>query len=65
MKRTAFLLLTTCIWATQAIFAQDLKILNVEEDTESGIGVYPCGDRHEAMLQFETYETFGLEFRSN
>lgn len=65
MKRTAFLLLTTCIWATQVLFAQDLKILNVEEDTESGIGVYPCGDRHEAMLQFETYEPFGLEFRSN
>lgn len=45
--------------------AQDLKLLNVEEDTEGGIGVYPCGERHEAMVQFVTSEAFGLEFRSN
>lgn len=45
--------------------AQDQKLLNVEEETEGGIGVYPCGDRHEAMVQFVTSEPFGLEFRSN
>ena len=65
MKRFALLLLSICTWATQIGFAQDLKILNVEEDTENGIGVYPCGERHEAMLQFETYESFALEFRWN
>ena len=65
MKRSALLLLSICIGAIQIATAQDLKILNVEEDTENGIGVYPCGERHEAMLQFETYEPFGLEFRSN
>jgi len=45
--------------------AQDLKLLNVEEDTEGGIGVYPCGERHGAMVQFVTSEAFRLEFRSN
>ncbi len=48
-----------------SVAAQDLKLLNIEEDTEGGIGVYPCGERHEAMVQFVTSEAFGLEFRSN
>lgn len=39
------------------------KILNVQETTE-GIGVHPCGDRHEALVQFVTSEPFGLEFES-
>lgn len=47
------------------VTAQDLKLLNIEEDTEGGIGVYPCGERHEAMVQFVISEPFGLEFRSN
>ena len=59
---TTILVMTTGPLSTQA---QDLKILNVEEDTENGIGVHPCGDRHEAMLQFVTYEPFALGFRSN
>lgn len=54
-------LFATCL----ALQAQNLKILNVVEDTEDGIGVYPCGDRHEAMVQFVTNESFALEFRSN
>lgn len=39
------------------------KILNVQETTE-GIGVHPCGDRHEAMVQFVTSEPFQLAFES-
>ncbi len=47
-----------------ALFGQDnLKLLNVQETT-SGYGVYPCGDRHEAMVQFVTLEPFGLTFES-
>lgn len=60
-----FFCLFTLIAACFMLHAQDLKILNIEEDTEGGIGVYPCGDRHEAMVQFVTSETFALEFRSN
>ncbi len=47
-----------------ATFAQDLKILNVQETTE-GIGVYPCGDRHEALVQFITSEPFDIAFESS
>ena len=47
-----------------ALFGQDnLKLLNVQETT-SGYGVYPCGDRHEAMVQFVTLEPFDLTFES-
>ena len=47
-----------------ALFGQEtLKLLNVQETT-SGFGVYPCGDRHEAMVQFVTREPFGLSFES-
>jgi len=46
------------------IMAQEqLKLLNVQETTV-GIGVYPCGDRHEAMVQFVTNEPFALSFES-
>lgn len=60
-----YLCLFSLLAACFTLQAQDLKILNVEEDTEGGIGVYPCGDRHEAMVQFITSEPFALEFQSN
>ncbi len=61
MKRLFLSLLT--LLAGSSLFAQE-KVLNVQETTE-GIGVYPCGDRHEAMVQFITSEPFGLEFLSS
>lgn len=65
MMKNFWILLGLVLATMASASAQDLKILNVEEDTEGGIGVYPCGDRHEAMVQFITSESFGLEFRSN
>lgn len=54
------------ILAAGSVLAQENhKILNVQESSEDGIGVYPCGDRHEAMVQFVTSEPFRLEFSSN
>lgn len=55
------LLAACCFSSLQA--QQTLKLLNVQETTE-GVGVYPCGDRHEAMVQFVTHEPFGLTFES-
>lgn len=55
-----FLLLLT---AGISVVAQE-KLLNVQETTE-GIGVYPCGDRHEALVQFITSEPFELQFESS
>lgn len=47
---------------TMGALAQE-KLLSVQETTD-GIGVYPCGDRHEALVQFVTSEPFALEFES-
>lgn len=33
-------------------------------ETTDGIGVYPCGDRHEALVQFVTSEPIEFEFES-
>lgn len=63
MRFLSTIAILLCVMAT--LSAQDLKLLSVIEDTEGGIGVYPCGDRHEAMVQFVTNETFGLDFKSN
>lgn len=63
MKKILFAILML-LTASSTIMAQEqLKILNVQETTE-GIGVYPCGDRHEALVQFITNEPFELEFES-
>ncbi|MBO6012305.1 MAG: hypothetical protein J6P82_02150 [Bacteroidales bacterium] len=56
------LLFALLISAVPATFAQ--KLLSVE-DTTDGIGVYPCGERKEALVKFITHETFGLNFSSN
>lgn len=50
------------LMSVPAIYAQ--KLLSVEDTTE-GIGLHPCGERHEAMIQFVTREPFGLDFESN
>lgn len=61
MKRLLlFLTLFLCI--TSYVNAQ--KMLSVEETTE-GIGVHPCGDRHEALVVFHCKEPFDLVFDSN
>ena len=68
MKRLSLFFLFAILVAlvpTLVVAQEQQKILNVEEDTEGGIGIYPCGDRHEAMVQFVTSEQFDLEFRSN
>ena len=62
----SFKVAVVCLSMMSAVtlFGQDnLKLLNVQETT-SGYGVYPCGDRHEAMVQFVTLEPFGLTFES-
>lgn len=51
-----------CMSSASSVFAQ--KLLSVEETTE-GIGVYPCGDRHEALVVFVCREEFELAFTSN
>ncbi len=57
-------LIAMLMTSTMAMFGQEkLKLLNVQETT-SGYGVYPCGDRHEALVQFVTHEPFGLTFES-
>lgn len=60
MKKLLFTLLL--VLASATAMAQE-KLLNVQETTE-GIGVYPCGDRHEALVQFITSEPFELTFES-
>lgn len=57
-----FAILTLVLMSMPAIYAQ--KLLSVEDTTE-GIGLHPCGERHEAMVQFVTREPFGLNFESN
>lgn len=63
MKEALFSALLLLIGTSAAMSQENLKLLNVQETTE-GIGVYPCGDRHEAMVQFVTSEPFGLTFES-
>lgn len=64
MKRISLslfaLAVTTVVWAQ----IDSQKFLAVEETTQ-GIGVHPCGDRHEAKLEFVTREAFSLAFESN
>ncbi|MBR0037341.1 MAG: hypothetical protein IJP70_06850 [Bacteroidales bacterium] len=55
-------LLALLLVAFPTLYAQ--KLLSVE-DTTDGIGVYPCGERKEALVQFVTHESFGLNFESN
>ncbi|MBQ0056233.1 MAG: hypothetical protein KBT20_01140 [Bacteroidales bacterium] len=57
-----FSILAAALMLVPSAYAQ--KLLSVEETTE-GIGIYPCGERHEAMVQFVTHESFGLDFDSN
>lgn len=61
MKRL-LLILMLCLCVSSYVEAQ--KLLSVEETTE-GIGVYPCGDRHEALVVFFCKEPFDLVFESN
>ncbi|MBR5716793.1 MAG: hypothetical protein IKX59_09430 [Bacteroidales bacterium] len=62
LSRTA--IVGMLLLSASALFGQEnLKLLNVQETTQ-GFGVYPCGDRHEAMVQFVTHEPFGLTFES-
>ncbi len=63
MKRILSTALAIVACATIANAQENLKLLNVQETTQ-GLGVYPCGDRHEAMVQFVTSEPFGLTFES-
>ena len=63
MKRILSTALAIVACAAIANVQENLKLLNVQETTQ-GLGVYPCGDRHEAMVQFVTSEPFGLTFES-
>lgn len=63
MKRQFFILLGS-LFAWISLSAQDQKLLSVEETTD-GIGVYPCENRHEALVVFICREAFGLAFESN
>jgi tetratricopeptide (TPR) repeat protein len=58
------LLLLLCLYLGFCLSAEAQKMLKVEDTTE-GIGVYPCGDRHEALVVFRCREAFDLVFDSN
>ena len=64
MKRILFSILTFALVAPLCAQIDSQKFLAVEETTQ-GIGVHPCGDRHEAKLEFVTREAFSLSFESN
>jgi hypothetical protein len=64
MKRILFIAFLTMALTAVVNAQETLKLLNVQETTQ-GVGVYPCGDRHEAMVQFVTNEPFGLTFESS
>jgi tetratricopeptide (TPR) repeat protein len=57
-------LLLLCLFFGLCLSAEAQKMLKVEDTTE-GIGVYPCGDRHEALVIFRCREAFDLVFDSN
>lgn len=63
MKRL-FLSALIALFGLGIASAQDQeKLMNIQETTE-GIGIYPCGDRHEAMVQFVTSDLPPLVFES-
>lgn len=64
MKRILLSFLTLAVAAPIQAQIDSQKFLAVEETTQ-GIGVHPCGDRHEAKLEFVTREPFSLSFESN
>ena len=64
MKRILLSFLTLAVAAPIWAQIDSQKFLAVEETTQ-GIGVHPCGDRHEAKLEFVTREPFSLSFESN
>lgn len=64
MKRIIIAALSIVAAISGATAQENLKLLNVQETTD-GIGVYPCGSRHEAKVVFVTSEPFGLAFESS
>lgn len=61
MKKLLTLILTISL-PVFSTFAQ--KVLSVRDITPE-LSVYPCGDRHEALVVFRCSEDFALEFSSN
>lgn len=65
MKSIKIILAAIALTAVSGVYAQSqLKVLRVTDITPE-LSVYPCGDRHEAMVVLHCQEPFDLTLSSN